>query len=261
MELEFSIILEAQLADPAPAKEFKLFHDCVDQVLLAEEMGFDRVWAVEHHSLRQYAHMSAPETFLAYVAGRTDTLAGLVRTLEHLGLGLEHIAEIKCFLDPMTEIELVDEQIAAFFGDAPVPPVSHVEWIAGSLPIEIELVAYAPAEKSFDTIKISTPPWMKSSPVFSRVTRLYGNERIYLSGLYSSKDGDGESQVRDIFASMRTTLAETGSDFRHLAKATYYVSADDSSAKLNEVRPTIYDPSRPPSASKAKVKGVARTSR
>jgi cytochrome P450 len=34
-------------------------------------MRFDRVWAVEHHSLHRYAHMSAPETFLAWVGART----------------------------------------------------------------------------------------------------------------------------------------------------------------------------------------------
>ena len=38
--------------------------------MLAEAMGFDCVWAVEHTALRQYAHMTAPETFLAYLAGR-----------------------------------------------------------------------------------------------------------------------------------------------------------------------------------------------
>ena len=31
-------------------------------------MGFDRIWAVEHHALRWYAHMSAPEIFLTWVA-------------------------------------------------------------------------------------------------------------------------------------------------------------------------------------------------
>jgi hypothetical protein len=33
--MEFSIILEAQLAQPTAANEFQLFHDCVDQALLA----------------------------------------------------------------------------------------------------------------------------------------------------------------------------------------------------------------------------------
>ncbi len=51
-----------------------VLHDCVEQAVLAEEMGFDRVWSVEHHCLKWYAHMSAPETFLAYVAAKTKRI-------------------------------------------------------------------------------------------------------------------------------------------------------------------------------------------
>lgn len=51
-------------------------------------------------------------------------------------------------------------------------------------------------------------------------------------------------------------LKASGSDMRHLAKATYYVSDNDASAKLNELRPKFYDPQRPPAASKAQVFGV-----
>ena len=49
-------------------------HDCVEQAVLAEKVGFDRVWAVEHHCLKWYAHMSAPETFLAFVAAKTKRI-------------------------------------------------------------------------------------------------------------------------------------------------------------------------------------------
>ncbi|MEE6265934.1 LLM class flavin-dependent oxidoreductase [Streptomyces diastatochromogenes] len=72
--MKFSIIFEAQLADPTVAREHQLFHDCVEQAVLAEQMGFDRIWAVEHHSLTWYAHMSAPEVFLTWVAARTRTI-------------------------------------------------------------------------------------------------------------------------------------------------------------------------------------------
>src|SRR3954466_322259 len=65
---------EVQLTDPTPAREHQLLHDCVAQAVLAEEMGFDRVWAPEHHSLKWYAHMSAPEVFLSFVAARTSTI-------------------------------------------------------------------------------------------------------------------------------------------------------------------------------------------
>ena len=36
----------------------------LDQIKLADEVGFDIVWAVEHHFLTEYAHSSAPEIFL-----------------------------------------------------------------------------------------------------------------------------------------------------------------------------------------------------
>ena len=72
--MEFSMIFEAQIAGPTPESERQLMHDCVEQAVLAEEMGFDRIWAVEHHTLHQYAHMSAPEIFLTFVAARTSRI-------------------------------------------------------------------------------------------------------------------------------------------------------------------------------------------
>ncbi len=72
--MKFSIIYEAQLVNPTRENEAQLFNDIVEQCVLADELGFDGVWAVEHTALTQYAHMSAPETFLAYVAGRTKRL-------------------------------------------------------------------------------------------------------------------------------------------------------------------------------------------
>src|SRR4029079_15803050 len=68
------MIFEAQMADPSPAHEHQVIRDCVEQAVLAEQMGFDRIWAVEHHSLKWYAHMSAPEIFLSWVAARTATI-------------------------------------------------------------------------------------------------------------------------------------------------------------------------------------------
>ena len=72
--MQFSLIFEAQLADPTRERERQLLHDCVEQAVHAEAMGFDRIWAVEHHALKWYAHMSAPEIFLSWVAARTSTI-------------------------------------------------------------------------------------------------------------------------------------------------------------------------------------------
>jgi alkanesulfonate monooxygenase SsuD/methylene tetrahydromethanopterin reductase-like flavin-dependent oxidoreductase (luciferase family) len=72
--MKFSIIYEAQMVDTSRENEQRIFREIVEQAMLAEKMGFDTIWAVEHTALTQYAHMSAPETFLAYLAGKTSRI-------------------------------------------------------------------------------------------------------------------------------------------------------------------------------------------
>ena len=79
---------------------------------------------------------------------------------------------------------------------------------------------------------------------------------IYISGLYGTSNGNGAAETGEIFDQLGKLLEKSGSDFRHLVKATYYVSTDEASAKLNELRPKYYDPKRPPAASKAPVTGT-----
>src|SRR5437762_13307026 len=72
--VKFSMIFEAQLANPTRVRAQRVIRDCVEQAVLGERMGFDRVWAVEHHALKWYAHMSAPEVFLTWVAAKTSRI-------------------------------------------------------------------------------------------------------------------------------------------------------------------------------------------
>ena len=72
--MRFSLIFEAQTVDASPRGERQVFDELVDQAVLAESLGFDVVWCVEHTSLTHYAHMSAPETFLAFIAGKTTRI-------------------------------------------------------------------------------------------------------------------------------------------------------------------------------------------
>ena len=72
--MKFSMIFEAQTVETDRKTEFQLMHDSVEQAVLGEEMGFDRIWSVEHHCLKWYSHMSASETFLAYVAAKTERI-------------------------------------------------------------------------------------------------------------------------------------------------------------------------------------------
>ena len=72
--MKFSLIYEAQTAHNSRAGDRQVFDEVVEQALLAEQLGFDVIWAVEHTCLTHYAHMSAPETFLAFIAGATTRI-------------------------------------------------------------------------------------------------------------------------------------------------------------------------------------------
>ncbi len=191
-----------------------------------------------------------------------NTLASLKKTLDWLGCKPEDVVQCKSFLKPITAAEEVKKEFEAMFGKDKVPPLVFVEWDS-TLPIEIELIANAPKPKDANppAIEFLTPPGMTASPVYCRVARVNAPETIYLSGLYSENPGTGTEEVESVFAQLQDTLKKSGSDLKHLAKATYYVSGDDASNQLNLLRPKFYDPKRPPAASKAMVSGVGRKDR
>jgi alkanesulfonate monooxygenase SsuD/methylene tetrahydromethanopterin reductase-like flavin-dependent oxidoreductase (luciferase family) len=72
--MKFSLFFEMQIADPTRSSEARLFHQCVEQAVLADALGYHGIWAVEHHGLFEYSHCAAPETFLAFVAARTKRI-------------------------------------------------------------------------------------------------------------------------------------------------------------------------------------------
>ncbi len=64
--MKLGTFYEHQLPRPwKEGAELKLFQDALDQVELADRVGMDHMWEVEHHFLEEYAHSSAPEIFLA----------------------------------------------------------------------------------------------------------------------------------------------------------------------------------------------------
>ena len=73
--MQFGIFYEHQLPKPwTDDDEFCLLRDALDQVELADRLGFDYAWEVEHHFLDEYSHSSAPEVFLAAAAARTKRI-------------------------------------------------------------------------------------------------------------------------------------------------------------------------------------------
>jgi alkanesulfonate monooxygenase SsuD/methylene tetrahydromethanopterin reductase-like flavin-dependent oxidoreductase (luciferase family) len=73
--VKFGIFYEHQLPRPwSESSELTLFHEALDQVELADRLGIDHAWEVEHHFLEEYSHSSAPEVFLAAASQRTKTI-------------------------------------------------------------------------------------------------------------------------------------------------------------------------------------------
>ena len=73
--MRFGIFYEHQLPKPwNEGDEARLFHEALEQVVLADRLGFDYAWEVEHHFLEEYSHSSAPEVFLAACAALTKTI-------------------------------------------------------------------------------------------------------------------------------------------------------------------------------------------
>jgi alkanesulfonate monooxygenase SsuD/methylene tetrahydromethanopterin reductase-like flavin-dependent oxidoreductase (luciferase family) len=73
--MKFGIFYEHQLPRPwSQDSEQNLFQEALDQVELADRLGIDYAWEVEHHFLDEYSHSSAPEVFLAACSQRTKRI-------------------------------------------------------------------------------------------------------------------------------------------------------------------------------------------
>lgn len=183
------------------------------------------------------------------------TLESLERTLKFLGSDRSKIVLLKGFFKPAADAAVVRKAVADFFAPEPAPPLVLVEWTMG-LPIEIELVAATGPDTPVG-LRYLTPPGMTASPVYSRTAVAQGKfDTIYTSGLVAPDGTEGPGQAQPIYDVLKSILAATKSDMNHLTKATYYVSKDTANKSLDMLRPTIYDPKRPPTASKSGAIGL-----
>jgi enamine deaminase RidA (YjgF/YER057c/UK114 family) len=187
-----------------------------------------------------------------------DTLKVLEKNLQFLGLTGADVIQVKAFLQPMSSADVVQREVREFFGSN-APPLVLVEWISKA-PIEIELVARSTA-RGGPAIEYITPPGETRSRVFTRIVRIAHPRTLYVSGMYGTAGADAGTQIREIFTSLKEVLARMGSDLRHLVKATYYVSEDNASRLLNELRPEYLEDGRAPAASKALVPGTGLNGR
>src|SRR5262245_64005200 len=73
--MKFGIFYEPQLPRPWDNdSEWRLYHDALAQLELADNHGYDYAWVVEHHFLEEYSHSPAPEVFLGAASQRTKRI-------------------------------------------------------------------------------------------------------------------------------------------------------------------------------------------
>ena len=108
--MKFGVFYEHQTAKPwGPDHEHQLFKQSLDQIALADRLGFDYVWLVEHHFLEEYSHSSAPEVFLAAASQRTSRIrlghgiVNLMPSVNHPARVAERIATLDLISDGRVE--------------------------------------------------------------------------------------------------------------------------------------------------------------
>ena len=73
--MKFGVFHELSVSKPwHDRSEYEVYHNALEQVELADQLGFDQAWAVEHHFLEEYSHCSSPEVFLAAASQRTKNI-------------------------------------------------------------------------------------------------------------------------------------------------------------------------------------------
>ncbi|MDD3517387.1 MAG: LLM class flavin-dependent oxidoreductase [Chromatiales bacterium] len=72
--MHFDLFHELSLAPCDGRDEARMYADALDEIALADTLGFTTAWLVEHHFMPEYSHATAPEMFLAAASQRTQRL-------------------------------------------------------------------------------------------------------------------------------------------------------------------------------------------
>ena len=73
--MRFGVFYELQLPKPwGEGAEHTLVQEAIEQVELADRLGIQHAWAVEHHFLDEYSHCSASDVFLTALAARSKII-------------------------------------------------------------------------------------------------------------------------------------------------------------------------------------------
>lgn len=74
LSVHFDLFYELAVPPQLARSELATYQDALEEIALADRLGFRCAWVVEHHFMPQYSHCSKPELFLAAAASRTRNL-------------------------------------------------------------------------------------------------------------------------------------------------------------------------------------------
>ena len=137
--MKFGVFYEHQLPRPWEADaEYRLMQDALEQVELADRLGFDVVWEVEHHFLEEYSHSSAPEVFLGACSQRTRDIRlghGIIQTApgyNHPARTAERVATLDLISGGRVEFGSGESGSEAELGGFLVDPATKRDaWLEG----------------------------------------------------------------------------------------------------------------------------------
>jgi luciferase family oxidoreductase group 1 len=113
--MKFGIFYEHQIPRPwGERSEHDVFQHSLAQIELADRLGYDYAWVVEHHFLEEYSHSSAPEVFLGAASQRTRRIRlghGIVQlTTNHPLRVAERVATLDLLSGGRVELGLGEGQ-------------------------------------------------------------------------------------------------------------------------------------------------------
>ncbi|CAN5510128.1 LLM class flavin-dependent oxidoreductase [soil metagenome] len=162
--MKFGIFYEHQLPRPwDEGSELQLVQDALEQVELADRLGFDVVWEVEHHFLEEYSHSSAPEVFLAAASQRTKDIRlghGIIQTApgyNHPARTAERVAMLDLVSGGRVEFGSGESSSEAELGGFLIDPAQKREmWLEG-LEVAVRCMTETPFT-GVDGTYVTMPP-------------------------------------------------------------------------------------------------------
>jgi alkanesulfonate monooxygenase SsuD/methylene tetrahydromethanopterin reductase-like flavin-dependent oxidoreductase (luciferase family) len=149
--VRFGIFYEHQLPRPwSDESEHELLQNALEQIELADSLGFDYVWEVEHHFLEEYSHSSAPEVFLAAASQRTKQIRlghGIVQTpppFNHPARVAERVSMLDLVSNGRADFGTGESSSEAELGGFLVDPIVKRELWEEGLRVAVRCMTEAP---------------------------------------------------------------------------------------------------------------------